>query len=106
MLHTNSKIATTKQAFVWFFEIKDHPKIKLESVQLMQRGILKDVDVAKVEFDKFYWNYADRTTQIIMNCTVKRKPVKLVLLLDNLQNRLYIEAENAEIEEYVLKYVF
>ena len=106
MLHTSSKIATTKQAFMWFFEIKDHPKIKLESVQLFHRDRWKDIDINNLSFDKFCWNYTDGTKQIIMNCQVKKKPIKMILLLDNLQHRLYIEADDAEQENVVLEYVF
>lgn len=106
MLHTNSKLATTNSAFKWLFEIKAHPKIKLESVQVMHRNTLKDVDLSQIGYDKFHWDYADGTNKIIMNCLVKKKPVRLILLLDNLQNRLFIEADDADLENTVVKYVF
>ena len=106
MLHTNSKLATTKSAFKWLFEIKAHPKIQVESVQVLHRNTLEDVDLSQFEYDKFHWNYADGTNKIIMNCRVKKKPVKLVLLLDNLQNRLFIDADDADLENAVIKYVF
>lgn len=106
MLHTSSKLATTQRAFRWFFEIKDHPKIKLESAQILHRNNLKELNLSEIFFDKFCWDYLDGTNQIIMNCRVQTKPVKMILLIDNLQNRLFIEADSAEQEDIVLKYVF
>ena len=106
MLHTNSKLATKSSAFKWLFEIKAHPKIKLESVQVMHRNTLKSVDLSQMTYDKFHWNYADGTNKIIVNCIVKNRPAKLVLLLDNLQNRLYIDVDDEKLEDIVVKYVF
>jgi hypothetical protein len=106
MLHTNSKLATTKLAFKWVFEVKNHPKIKLESIQILHNNTLKNVEISQMEYDKFYWDYATGTEKIIMNCSVKKKPAKLILLLDKFQNTLFIEADNADMENTIVKYVF
>ena len=106
MLHTNDKLATTKTAFKWLFELKAHPKIHLESVQIMHRNVIKDVDLSNIDYDKFHWAYADGINKIIMDCEVKKQPVKLILLLDNLQNRLFIDVDDEKLENTVLKYVF
>lgn len=106
MLHTNSKIVTTKLAFKWLFDIKDNPNLKFDTVRLVQRNIPHTVNLSNTNLDMFYWNYASDIQQIMFNVQFYDEPIKVILLIDNLQNRVFIDANSAEQEQSVLAELF
>lgn len=106
MLHTSDKIVTTKQAFKWLFEIKNNSKLEFETVYIVQRNSPKTVNLSDTNLDMFYWNYASDIQQIMFNCQFQNEPVKIILLIDNLQNRIFIDTNSAEQEQSVLKEIF
>ena len=103
MLYTNSKLSTTKLAFTWLFDLQNQKHMQLEKVAVLHRNNHKEIEFANVSFDKFYRDFADGINQVILHGKYKNHPIKVILIIEDLRNRIFVETENSKIEECFVK---
>ncbi len=99
MLYTTDKIATPKLALQWFAKFHEDKLIKPTEIVLVCG--YNRYDGLNYDFTnfRFHRDYVERMNQIVVKGKYKNYPVTITLIIENLQNRILIEADDVTIEQ-------